>query len=122
MCIRDRYKILWPLIEGVLWAGFIYFYLTLAHQARNPFARALAFVGEISFSIYLLHIIVIELFMRLHIDILPSGSEPITRAVVHTNTIILPIVIVCAFATYHIIEKPFLTLRRAYLIKNDLKD
>ena len=57
--VESRWKILWPPIEGAVWASFIGGYLTVADRLPGLVSRALAAVGTVSYSIYLLHFLVI---------------------------------------------------------------
>ena len=106
------WKIFWPTVEGALWAGFILAYLRFSQRLPERLSYALTLPGLISYSLYLLHFIVISVaishgwYWRLDIS-------PTLTAFVNTIIWLLPI---CALATltYHAIEKPFLRLRLSY--------
>jgi peptidoglycan/LPS O-acetylase OafA/YrhL len=111
------HKIIWPTIEAALWACFIYFYLVLFNRPLGQIGRCLAFIGEVSFSLYLVHLIVIQLVLRQGVFILPSSFDPLLNASVTTAIVVLPVAVGLSALTYHLIERPFLNLRQAYLIR-----
>jgi peptidoglycan/LPS O-acetylase OafA/YrhL len=111
------YKIIWPTIEAALWACFIYFYLVLFNRPHGWIGRCLAFVGEISFSLYLVHLIVIQLVLRQAVFVLPTNFDTSLNASITTALVVLPIAVALSALTYHLIERPFLNLRQAYLIR-----
>jgi peptidoglycan/LPS O-acetylase OafA/YrhL len=112
------YKLLWPTTEGLLWAGFIYLYLVLFNRQLQLPGRMLARLGEISYSLYLTHLIVVELFVRYNLTVLPRTAPQTLNALITTLVFILPASIAFSTLTYHLIEKPFLELRRAYLVRS----
>lgn len=109
------YKILWPTIEGLLWAAFIYCYLNLFRTTQPLLMRLLAWIGELSYSLYLTHLIVIAVLLRQQVLVQIPGSSIIGSALITTLAIVFPLAIALAMLTYHLIEKPFLELRRVYL-------
>jgi peptidoglycan/LPS O-acetylase OafA/YrhL len=109
------YKILWPTLEGLLWAAFIYCYLVFFQQRVGVLLRLLARLGEVSYSLYLSHLIVIELIARNHVFVLGFGAAIIPNALLTTLVVVLPVAILLASLTYQLIERPFLELRRVYL-------
>ena len=75
--------------------------------------RPLEALGRISFTIYLLHFIVV-LIVDIHGWILRPFANPCSDALLATAVIVLPITLVCARLSYATIEAPFLALRRRY--------
>jgi peptidoglycan/LPS O-acetylase OafA/YrhL len=112
------YKIIWPTVEGALWAAFMYCYLALFKESRGAPGRLLARVGEISYSLYLTHLIVVQIVLRLNLVLGWAGQDVVANALLTTLLIVLPLAVVLASLTYHIVEKPFLDLRRAYLVRS----
>jgi peptidoglycan/LPS O-acetylase OafA/YrhL len=109
------YKIVWPTIEGLLWACFIYSYLNLFVRIQTAILKGMAWIGKLSYSLYLTHLIVIALFLQRKITVLPATSNIAGNALLTTCVLVLPIAILFALLTYHLIERPFLELRKVDL-------
>lgn len=108
------WKVLWPTCEAVLWGAFLVGYLALAPRLPALWSRAAGAVGVISYSVYLTHLVVLDLVMRRDWLPIPSqGAE--NEALVRTALLVYPLVLALATLTYHAVEKPFLALRGRYL-------
>lgn len=98
-----------PTIEGAIWARLILAYLGFA-----PCLPALAALGRVSFSLYLLHLLVIEALG----PALPRlSADPFVDALVWAVAAALPLsVALAALAAlaYTTIEAPFMPLRGRY--------
>ena len=110
---QSPWKILWPLTEGYLWAAFILGYLQMAPSLPGPLSRGLAAVGEVSFSMYLLHVTVIAAVNKL--GPLSFGLGPAGAAFINGLLLVLPGTIAVSWVTYRAIERPFLKMRVRYL-------
>ncbi|MFI4969423.1 MAG: acyltransferase family protein [Lysobacterales bacterium] len=108
-----RWKILWPTFEGLAWAAFVIGYVDCANAATGLWSRLLARIGEISYSIYLIHYLVIATLIQLALPVAFSGRYVID-AILDTLLIALPITLAIATLTYRFVELPFLRLRGAY--------
>ncbi len=77
-------------------------------------SRVIAFMGECSFSVYLIHFFVLTV-------LIPSGfvfrlsDDPRTGAILNATLVLMPLTYALSALTYLVIEKPFLELRRSYL-------
>lgn len=110
------YKILWPDLEGALWAAFIFFYLGVFNQLKTPINRLLGWIGLISYSLYLTHLIIVQVITRL--DLMLARDQPFQIAAsLTTLALALPLSLALATITYYVVERPFLELRRMYLIR-----
>lgn len=115
--INNPLWIIWPLIEGAIWGGWLWAYL----RARCPLplslggrvGRILGGLGTISFSIYVLHNLVIQAW-NARFGLLAVG-DPRLAVLVTGGLVILPAVLLVSALTYWLIEQPFLAMRRAYL-------
>ena len=107
------WKALWPDAEGGAWALFIATYVGVSDRLPRTIGRPLEAIGRISFSIYLLHFIVV-LIVDIQGWILRPFANPYSDALLTTAVIVLPITLVCARLSYATIEAPFLALRRRY--------
>ncbi len=116
--IHNPIWIIWPLMEAVLWAGFIWVYLQVhwpgpqAIKARVD--RSLASLGVISFSTYVFHKLVLAAYSA-HWGLVPFTGNDRRDAILTGLLCMLPLTMLMASLTYHLIEKPFLNLRRSYL-------
>ncbi|MFG3495308.1 acyltransferase family protein [Streptomyces sp. NPDC047928] len=109
-------KLLWSTVEGAVWALVVAAYVAGARTAGGALSRALARLGEVSFSVYLIHFMVLTVLCRYAglADLLPS-LPPVWAAFTLTLLVALPLTVALSFLTYHAIELPFLRLRRTYL-------
>lgn len=109
--------IIWPILEAALWGAFMWAYL----HTRWPgllgmgghLNNALAALGSISFSVYVMHNLVIAAY-NANFALLPVGG-PITQAFVTGALVVLPATVALATLTYWLIERPFLAMRSSYL-------
>jgi peptidoglycan/LPS O-acetylase OafA/YrhL len=112
--VDATWKVLWPTCEAFLWGAFLVSYLALAPRLPALWSRAAGAVGVISYSIYLTHLVVLDLLMRRNWLALP-GLEPGNEALARTALFVYPLALALATLTYHAVEKPFLELRGRYL-------
>jgi peptidoglycan/LPS O-acetylase OafA/YrhL len=121
--IVSPWKIIWPPIEGLLWGLIIVGYVSLLHGKKNLFSRLIASIGNISYSIYLTHYIILTLAVD-HSLFFAWSYNLYLGQLLSTLIVILPTTIIVSFLCYHVIEKPFLELRQSYLepfpIKNSV--
>jgi peptidoglycan/LPS O-acetylase OafA/YrhL len=114
---QASWKVLWPDVEGLLWASFILGYMQVGPRLPEWLSRVLASVGEVSFSMYLLHVAVITAVMKL--GPLTFGLEPTGAAAANALLLVLPGTIALSWVTFRLIERPFLKLRVRYLGEAD---
>ena len=116
--------VVWPPVEAAMWAAFMWAYL--GTRWRGPLAlrtrvdTALAALGAMSFSIYVMHNLVISAYnARLPLlsffDLLPGVYGPISHTLATGLVVVLPMVLAVSTLTYWLIERPFLSLRGPYL-------
>jgi peptidoglycan/LPS O-acetylase OafA/YrhL len=110
---RQWWRVIWVDVEGVVWAVFIGAYVSLFAGFTGRASRLLAKVGEMSYSIYLLHVVVIGWVLTQPAMWLHVGG-PVTSAAVTGILVVLPITLAVSMLTYHGIERPFLTMRGNY--------
>ncbi|MEO7431098.1 MAG: acyltransferase [Dokdonella sp.] len=111
--VVSTWKILWPTFEGLIWAAFVIGYIDLANDARGLWSRLLARIGEISYSIYLIHFIVITTMITFALPVVFSGHV-VVDALLNTLFFALPATLLVSALTYRFIEWPFLRLRGRY--------
>lgn len=112
--------IIWPPIEAALWAGLLWTYLTTRWPGPQALRRrvdaTLAALGSISFSIYVMHNLVIAA-VNARLPLLPVPGGPLVQTLATGALVVLPATLAVATLTYWVIERPFLTLRKRYLIE-----
>lgn len=122
--IDSAFWVVWPEVEAVLWAGFVWTYLRTRWAGpvapRRAIDRTLAALGAMSFSIYVMHNLVISAYnARLPLlpimDFVPGAWHPGANVIATGALVVLPIVIVVSAFTYRLIERPFLAMRSPYL-------
>ena len=116
--LASPFWIIWPGLEAALWAAFLWAYLQTRWPGplalRRGVDRLLASLGAISFSIYVMHNLVIAAF-KAQLPGLATGAGPVADALATGALLVLPAVLAVAAVTYHLIERPFLALRGPYL-------
>lgn len=115
--VEALWKAVWPTAEGVAWALVIVTYLDVAKLLPVILSRSIAAVGARSYSIYLLHFMVIDLLIR-HGGLLRLTGHEYVNALTTTVFLAFPLTLSLAGLTYAAIERPFLTLRKVYLQSN----
>lgn len=101
------WKIIWPTVEAAVWVLFIRAYLDVAEDIRPRWSAAFCGIGALSFSIYMMHRIVIDTLTNRNWVFATSPTW-------NTLLLALPLTLGLSFLTYSLIEKPFLDLRGSY--------
>jgi len=107
------WKFVWPSIEGVLWAAFILGYSSFSRHIPRLVSTWLCGIGIISYSLYLIHNIVLMIALR-NGWMIDLPGEPYLSALL-TTLLLLPIIMLISCVTYFSVEKPFLEMRGQYL-------
>ncbi|MFF8288251.1 acyltransferase family protein [Streptomyces sp. NPDC016309] len=112
-------KLAWSGVEGAVWALVVAAYVAGHRSAADGWpSRAAARLGEVSFSVYLTHFMVLTVTGEYLVGgsgWFPGGLPPVWAAFLVTLLVALPLTVAVSFLTYHAIELPFLRLRRPYL-------
>lgn len=113
------WKMAWPTAEGLVWTAFILVYLEASPWIWSGIARPLCALGTLSFSVYLVHRIVIDGMSKtgwlLTVSAVPAPWNSILNLL-----IAIPIIVALSCLTYYVIEKPFLDLRGGYQRRQSL--
>lgn len=103
-------------VEAVLWGLVIYCYMSLNIRVNKKIDNAIAYLGGLSFSMYLLHLAVGRtIYKALELHIPTTASQSIT----YTLIFVLPASLLASVLTYSFIEKPFLSLKKSYTKPQD---
>lgn len=104
------YKLLSFNLEAMSWGLVLFSYLTIRLHINNKIDSILAYLGGLSYSLYLTHLPVGAILIKKlgRYEFMHLGN-------LTTLIIVLPICIFISFVTYNGIEKPFLLMRKRYL-------
>ncbi|KTI66922.1 hypothetical protein ASV01_11425 [Enterobacter kobei] len=97
-------------IEAAFWAVVIYAYCAATFSMNQKVDAALAYLGGLSFSMYLLHLPIYYILQR---KLIPMDPNP-TMHLVKVILVVIPVTIIASAITYAYVEKPFLKLRVKY--------
>ncbi|MGF9567398.1 acyltransferase [Neorhizobium sp. BT27B] len=105
--------VFWPMVEGICFGLLIASYDRSNIRIPRIVDRFLARLGSYSYSMYLNHhfVILVAFALATYFDFTPTGIFAVT---VFGIVAVLPLLCAVSAATYHLIEKPFDTLRKPY--------
>lgn len=115
--LNNSVWIYWTTVEGLAWASFVLGYLSLSKHYPSVINKGLVGLGTVSYSIYLVHYVILDFFMQRNWDTLITVENALGTAVINVLVIIMPIVIAVSALTYYGIERPFLLRRKTYTQK-----
>lgn len=110
-----RWKVLWPTAEGCAWAAVVLGYAGMGQKLPVPLSKLIAMIGAMSFSIYLLHRVLLDAFAQRPWAQIRLTDQPELDALLTTALLVLPLTLAVSAVTYRVIEEPFLNLRRRYV-------
>jgi peptidoglycan/LPS O-acetylase OafA/YrhL len=110
---KKAFWITWSLQEAVGWALLIVAYQSAAPRWPGWLERGLLRGGEISFSFYMLHGLVIFTVHKWLGPLAPAG-KPLVDGLLNA-ALLFPLCWIAASLSYETIERPFLGLRKRYL-------
>jgi peptidoglycan/LPS O-acetylase OafA/YrhL len=111
---EHRWKIIWPTIEASVWACFIVTYLAAGRMLPQVIGRMTARLGEISYSSYMFHFVIIFTVVRYKVYVQLTGNG-YYDALLTTLLVVLPATICVALLSYATVELPFLEMRPKYV-------
>lgn len=112
----ENFYVILPAIEGLLSAALIITYVTIFQKkSRSIISWLFAKLGELSYSLYLTHFMIITLIVA-RIDLPNIFNSWWWSGLFFGVVLVLPLTIGFSILTYSFIEKPFLKLRKKYVI------
>jgi peptidoglycan/LPS O-acetylase OafA/YrhL len=78
--------------------------------------RAMSILGQVSYSIYLVHLIVIPAVMKLVRHPLAIGPDFQANVLLTAVLVVLPVVVAVSLAVHLVIERPFFSFKRVYIL------
>jgi peptidoglycan/LPS O-acetylase OafA/YrhL len=101
-----------PTLQGLAFGAVIVGYEQARFQLPRAADRALAKVGEVSYSIYLLHFIFYPTIVK---QLVNAGVDMASFAIaLAVAALTFPLIVCVAMLSYRFIEQPFLRLRGTY--------
>ncbi|NKB33549.1 MAG: acyltransferase family protein [Pseudomonadales bacterium] len=113
--LNNSVWIYWTTLEGAAWAFFVLGYLSIARHYPQFVNKGLVGLGTVSYSIYLVHYVVLDFFMQRDLDTLITLENALGTAVINVFVIMMPLVVAISAVTYYCIERPFLVRRTTYV-------
>ncbi|WP_199423602.1 acyltransferase family protein [Actinotalea solisilvae] len=108
------WRMVWVDAEGAAWAVVIVALTWVVGSHAGRVSRAVAAVGERSYSIYLLHFVLVSL-VATHDALWVRIGGPVTSALATGLVVVLPLTVLLSWLTYAAIERPFLRMRGTYV-------
>lgn len=109
--------IIWTPLEGVAWAALVLSYCVSRFELPAMLSRPLAFLGTLSFSLYVNHWLFVH-NVPFHRWIPQLLDNYPMNALLSVLIAVLPVLVPFSCLTYYVIEKPFFELRRSYIVKD----
>lgn len=110
---RQPLWIIWGIIEATCWAIFIVGYSRSEVPWPALFAKWLRRGGELSYSLYLMHMIAVMLLLRYMGPLAVGYSNWILFSL--NGVLALALTWIVSSLTFRVIEQPFLGMRRRYV-------
>jgi peptidoglycan/LPS O-acetylase OafA/YrhL len=108
------WRTVWVDVEALVWAAVLLSYVATARFGRGRSSAALAWAGERSYGLYLLHVPLVHILMiRGWVLDVPGGS--MIDAAFTGLVVVLPAAVAVAALSFSAVEQPFLSLRRRYV-------
>lgn len=107
------FKIYWTTIEGVMWAVFIVAYIQSSNLIPSFLSRIFVSLGTISYSLYLTHFVVLVTLIK-NDYLFKFLNDAVSNSFFNVFLVLLPVTVGLSYATFYLIEKPFMDLRVKY--------
>jgi peptidoglycan/LPS O-acetylase OafA/YrhL len=107
------WKVFWPTVEGTAWALVVASYVGAEIALPKALSIALCKIGERSFSIYLLHFVILVAMVKNSLAV--HFGSAIESSLLSSVVMLLPATLVAASLTYRVVEEPFLNMRKRYI-------
>jgi peptidoglycan/LPS O-acetylase OafA/YrhL len=108
------WRTVWVDVEALVWAAVVITYVGAARFVGGRASACLAWLGERSYGMYLLHMPLIYLLCQRGWGV-SLGAGPFIDAAVTALVVVLPASVLLATLSFAAVEQPFLSLRRRYV-------
>ncbi|MGH8854466.1 MAG: acyltransferase family protein [Telluria sp.] len=109
---KSGFWVLWSMLESAGWAALIVAWVSFQPRLPGVVERALSQGGKVSFSFYLLHMGLLHIFATRIGVVAPTGTPWLDAAIM--LTVAYGATWALSTLSFHIIEEPFLRMRRSY--------
>jgi peptidoglycan/LPS O-acetylase OafA/YrhL len=109
---KSSFWIYWSMLESAGWAALILAWVSFQPRLPGVVERALSQGGKVSFSFYLLHMGLLHIFATRIGVVAPTGTPWLDAAIM--VTVAYGATWALSTLSYHIVEEPFLKMRRNY--------
>ena len=119
----SRIWVFWPTVVAIPWAVVVWSYCLLTSHLTGRIARAIAYLGAISYSTYMFHFITLPLCSKLfdtYIGIRFAGAEIWNQGII-LMLFHYPFTVGVSAISFELIEKAFLKQRTPYLTEVDIR-
>ncbi len=106
--------IVWNTVEGVMWAYLLLSYLACRIVLPRWWDETLSKLGQLSFSIYVFHSYAMYWVLGHFRGVSITGTHEVDAALLGL-LVCVPLAVVIALPSYHLIEKQFFVFRRKYV-------
>ena len=98
--------------------GTFLIFIAFAGAPSSLFPKATLYLGKISYGLYVFHVLCLSLVMKILFALTAHGSLSTHVAIVIGIAALLGlgITILCATASYHFLEKPFIRLKKRFTL------
>lgn len=112
----ENFYVILPSLEGLIAISFIVSYVNIFQKKSvHWLSKIFAKLGELSYSMYLVHFMIIVLIAS-KLSLPNILGDWWWSALLYGVCLILPLTLGLSYMTYTFIEKPFLQLRKKYVI------
>lgn len=125
------WKIVAPTWEALCCLALVLGYLAIAPRLRASLKRVFAFFGDLSFSTYICHFMIVGLVIGdpLRRELMPGmmlplhewlpGIPPWLDATLNTLLLVFPAAMLLSLLFFQAVERPFMALRARYVSERD---
>jgi len=117
--VQAWWKALWPAVEAVVCTFFVVTYIAGSRVLPRWLGRALRGLGELSFSTYLVHFMLLQVMFDHDLlwDLRRFGWSAFHAALANTLLFLVPATLLLSAMAYFAIEAPFMRMRVRYVYR-----
>lgn len=119
--VQAWWKALWPTVEAFVCTFFVITYIAASRVFPKVVARPLRALGELSFSTYLVHFMLLQVMFDHDFlwDLRAHGWSAFETALLNTLLVLMPATLFVSTLAYFSVEAPFMRMRVKYVYVPD---